>query len=160
MPGAGKSTVGRMLAASAGMAFVDTDDLLAERLGSSLQAFLDERGYQALREEEALTLMGIECEDTVISTGGSAIYSSRAMQHLNASGDVVFLDISFAEMERRITNLSSRGIAKPVSQSIHDMFNERRELYFQHCTYHINGDALSAEQICKVIAGRSLSGHT
>src|SRR5690554_2704475 len=90
MPGSGKSTVGVLAAKRLGMGFVDTDLLIQEEAGRTLQEIVDQDGYQALRHIEEQVLLKLSVENQVISTGGSAVYSDAAMRHLKANGTVVF----------------------------------------------------------------------
>ncbi|WP_018719301.1 shikimate kinase [Arhodomonas aquaeolei] len=129
MPGAGKSTVGVLLAKRLGKAFVDTDVLIQQREGRSLQAIVDAGGAADLRRIEGDTLAGLEVHDHVIATGGSAVYSERAMAHLRRDGVIVYLSVPWPEIERRIHNLDSRGIARDPAQSLRAVYDERVPLY-------------------------------
>src|SRR6056297_151740 len=111
MPGCGKSTVGVLLAKRLGLGFTDTDLIIQQHTGQTLQTIVDTRGYEALREVEAQVLQALDVRGHVISTGGSAVYSEAAMAHLSAHGVVVFLDIPLEEVERRIGDHSLRGIS-------------------------------------------------
>jgi len=131
MPGAGKSTLGVMLAKNIALDFVDTDILIQNKLHCTLQYFLDENGYLALREEEEKVLLAAEYSHQVIATGGSAVYSEAGMARLKSLGPVVLLNVSEEELLRRIDDMDSRGIACAPGQSFHDLFVERQRLY-QH----------------------------
>ena len=113
MPGAGKSTIGEALALQSGLTFVDTDRLIEQREGRSLQAILDEEGYQQLRRIEAEVLQSSDFSNKVVATGGSAVYSSAAMTHLRQFGPCIFIDIPLLEIVRRVQNFAERGIADP-----------------------------------------------
>lgn len=136
MPGSGKSTFGVSVAQAFTMAFVDTDDLIEAQFQQPLQVQLDEIGYLALRQREADVIASIDCQATVIATGGSAVYGVHAMAHLREIAHVVYLQVSEAELLRRIDNLDSRGIAKAADQSFSDMMLERVALYerYAHIT--------------------------
>lgn len=129
MPGAGKSTVGVVLAKSLGMRFIDTDILIQERTGRMLQAILDEDGPEAFGRIEEETVLSLHAEHAVIATGGSVVCSEDAMAHLKAGGVVVYLEITYDEMERRLTNITTRGIVLLSGQSLHEMYDERVRLY-------------------------------
>lgn len=129
MPGSGKSTFGRYLAAQWQLDFVDTDDVLAEAIGTGLQAYLDAHGYLALREREAEVLEGLNVSNTVIATGGSAVYGDAAMQKLKQQACCVYLEASESALIARIPNMGSRGIAKAAEQSFSDLYAERTALY-------------------------------
>lgn len=129
MPGAGKSTVGVVLAKSLGMRFIDTDILIQERTGRMLQAILDEDGPEGFRRIEEETVLSLHAEHAVIATGGSVVCSEAAMVHLKAGGVVVYLEVSYDEMERRIKNITTRGIVLLPGQSLRGMYDERVPLY-------------------------------
>jgi shikimate kinase len=151
MPGAGKSTVGVILARMAGCDFVDTDVLIQTAQGRTLQDIVDTDGYAVLRRIEEDILLGLRVRDNVIATGGSAVYSDRAMAHLKADGVVVFLDVDLATLERRVSDFSTRGLAKRPDQSFTDLFNERFALYTEHADITIKCDDLTHEQVCQRI---------
>lgn len=129
MPGAGKSTIGLLLAKELAKDFVDTDLLIQLREHSTLQDILDHYGYLHLREVEEQVLLETRVNNHIIATGGSAVYSERGMQYLRSLGKVVFLDVSLAQLRSRITNYDHRGIARRPDQSFGDLFVERRALY-------------------------------
>ncbi len=132
MPGAGKSTLGVQLAKALNLSFVDTDLLIQTNAGRSLQDILDTEGYMALREIEESTLLELDVTKTLIATGGSAIYSHQAMEHLRTLGLVVYLEVSLDALQKRVNNEASRGIARPQGQTFCDVFNERTPLYQQY----------------------------
>lgn len=148
MPGSGKSTVGVILAKSIALSFVDTDLLIQASQGRSLQDIVDKDGYEVLRDIEERELLSLDLQNHIIATGGSAVYSVRAMTHLKSQGLVVFLDVSLASVERRIGNFSLRGISKRREQSIAALFQERQELYLRYADFVITGDHLSQDQTC------------
>lgn len=138
MPGSGKSTFGVLLAKIAAKAFIDTDLLIQSDFNASLQSQLDEFGYQELRHREAQVLLKIACENTVIATGGSAVYSDEAMRHLAKTGVLVYLQASEKTLEQRINNMASRGIAKAPEQSFQQLYQQRVPLYEQYASLTIN----------------------
>jgi len=129
MPGAGKSTVGVVLAKSLGMRFIDTDILIQERTGRMLQEILDRDGPDAFGRIEEETVLSLHAERAVIATGGSVVCSEASMAHLKAGGVVVYLEISYDEMERRLKNITTRGIVLLPGQSLREMYDERVPLY-------------------------------
>ncbi len=129
MPSSGKSSVGVILAKVMAHDFVDTDILVQNRTGLTLQEIVDHFGYLRLRQIEADVVLALNCENTVISTGGSVVYSEAAMRHLKAISKVVYLKIGFDEMLKRLGDYSKRGLAKPKGQTIEELYRERSELY-------------------------------
>ena len=129
MAGAGKSTVGKELAKILNFSFIDSDTLIEEQHGKSLQKILDDEGYMKLRRIENLVLKKLHLNDTILSTGGSAVYSHEAMNHIQQYSTVIFLDVPFGQILDRVPSFLDRGFAKAPSQSIEDAFEERQELY-------------------------------
>ena len=129
MPGAGKSTVGVLLAKTLGYAFLDTDLVLQAREGALLQQLLDAKGREAFLEAEADAVCAVSCRCTVIATGGSAVYRARAVEHLRELGRVVYLRLPLDEVERRLNNIGSRGIAMAPGQTLADLYAYRTPLY-------------------------------
>lgn len=129
MPGAGKSTVGVLLAKTLGYAFLDTDLVIQAREGALLQQLLDARGQEAFLEAEADAVCAVSCRCTVIATGGSAVYRTRAVERLRELGRVVYLRLPLDEVERRLNNIGSRGIAMAPGQTLADLYAYRTPLY-------------------------------
>ena len=129
MAGAGKSTVGKELAKILNFRFIDSDTLIEEQHGKSLQKILDDEGYMKLRGIENLVLKKLHLNETILSTGGSAVYSHEAMNHIQQYSTVIFLDVPFSQILDRVPSFLDRGFAKAPSQSIEDAFKERQELY-------------------------------
>jgi|SRR5690606_34826967 len=129
MPGAGKSTIGILLAKELAKDFIDTDLLIQLQQGKTLQDIIEEQDYLALRKIEEGILLGMAHRNHVIATGGSAVYSNTGMTHLKTMGSVIFLDVPMNELLHRIGNYESRGIARRADQSFTDLFAERRNLY-------------------------------
>jgi shikimate kinase len=137
MPGAGKSTVGVLLAKQLGLNFIDTDVLIQVREKQTLQELLDAQGYLALRAAEEKVLLSLfdgsdECGGVVVATGGSAVYSEAGMSNLAANATIVYLDVPLDELRKRVVNYDNRGIAARADQSFEDLFVERNTLYQQY----------------------------
>lgn len=129
MPGCGKSTVGVVLAKVMGMRFCDTDIVIQEREGRKLQEIIDSEGNDAFLACEERALLSLDVQDTVIATGGSAVYSAAAMEHLHGLGLVVYLQVSAAEIESRLADFAARGVAIKDGMTVRDLYNERIPLY-------------------------------
>jgi shikimate kinase len=147
MPGAGKSTVGVLLAKHTARAFVDTDLLIQISQQKPLQRVLDESGYMALRRIEERILLSLDLRDHVIATGGSAAYSAAAMGHLKSHGVVVFLQVAFEELRRRVKDFDTRGIARAPEQTFTDLYEERSALYEKYADITIDCGDLDQEQV-------------
>jgi shikimate kinase len=154
MPGAGKSTVGVILAKLTSRDFVDTDVLIQTLQGRTLQDIVDTDGYAALRKIEEDVLCDLSVRNCVIATGGSAVYSDSAMSHLTSEGLVVFLDVDVPTLASRIHDYSTRGLAKSPDQNFDDMFRERSALYMRYSDITITCAGLTHEEVCARILER------
>lgn len=157
MPGAGKSTVGVVLAKLTSRDFVDTDLLIQNAHKRTLQDIVDTDGYLTLRQIEEDILLGLSVQCCVIATGGSAVYSHRAMAHLVSAGCVVFLEVDLHELETRVGDVSMRGLAKRPDQSFSDLFHERCALYRKYAHLTIMCSGLTHEEVCAEIMNRTAS---
>jgi len=152
MTGAGKSTVGIILAKVLSFGFIDTDVLIQINRQKSLQQILDKSDHLNLRRVEEEEILKLNVNRHVIATGGSAIYSEKAMAHLRGISTIVFLEVDFDEIERRIKNFDTRGIAKAKDQSFRELFEERQALYRRYADFRVDGNRLSQEELAEQIA--------
>lgn len=161
MPGSGKSTVGVILAKQAGLDFIDTDVLIQIREGRPLQDIVDRDGYLALRRIEEEVLFKLNLHNSVIATGGSAVYSERAMIHLKQQGIAVFLDVDLVTLKARVRDYDTRGLAKRLDQTVDDLFQERFVLYRKYADITIACGGCTHEDVCTRIREESkmLEGH-
>jgi len=153
MPGVGKSTLGVLLAKELAKGFVDTDLLIQEQAGKTLQDILDGQGYMALREMEEAVLSSMQVSNSVIATGGSAVYSNKAMRSLKERGICIYLRLSLAGVRQRIHNFQSRGIAAASGQSLDHIFAERQPLYEDYADLTIECDNKSIEEVLGELLG-------
>jgi len=160
MAGAGKSTVGPLLARSLAYGFVDVDELTQADQQHSLQELVDRHGASWFRRLEEKILLGLELRRHVIATGGSAVYSEAGMNHLKESGLVVFLDVPLAALEVRVGDGAARGLVREPGQGFAQLFAERRPLYHRYADITIDCAGMSPDRICEAIipAVRDLSG--
>jgi shikimate kinase len=138
MPGAGKSTMGVILAKTLGRNFIDTDIVAQETAGRLLQEIIDKEGTGAFLKNEEKTILSLHGHHAVIATGGSVVFSKKAMEHLKKDGVVLYLDISFEEMVRRLRNITTRGIVLAAGQSLHEMYTQRVPLYEKYADITID----------------------
>ncbi len=146
MPGSGKSTVGVVLAKALGCDFLDADLLIQARQGALLQELLDIHGLDAFLDMEQEAIRSISCRRTVIAPGGSCVLRSGAMEHLKDLGRILYLRLSFAELERRITNLASRGIAFAPGQGLREVYDQRAPLYERWADLTVDADGQSLSE--------------
>ncbi|MDD1703348.1 MAG: shikimate kinase [Methanoregula sp.] len=153
MPGAGKSTVGVILAKTLGQNFIDTDIAIQEDSGKLLQEIIDTEGPGAFLKIEERTILSRHFHNSVIATGGSVVFSGKAMEYLKAEGVVVYLKISFEEMVRRLNNITTRGIVLVSGQSLSDMYYQRIPLYEKYADITIDWSDEDFEKIVEKVIG-------
>jgi shikimate kinase len=151
MPGAGKSTVGVVLAKRLGMGYVDTDLLIQMRCGRLLQEVIDSDGLGAFRSLEEQTLREFDVCNAVVATGGSVVYSDEAMRHLANIGTLVFLDVPLHELELRLQNMSTRGLVIDPGATLADLYRERLPLYRTYADLTIDVAGKNLEQVVEAI---------
>jgi len=147
MPGAGKSTIGVILAKSLRMNFTDTDLVIQERTGLLLQEIIDRDGPSGFLKTEEETVLSLQCRNSVIATGGSVVLSPRAMEHLKTAGTIVYLNVPFSEIEKRLGNISGRGIVLFSGQDLRRMHDERVPLYEDYADITIDCTGLDFETV-------------
>ena len=151
MPGAGKSTVGVLPAKTLGYAFLDTDLVIQQREGALLQPLVDSLGVEAFLDVEADAICSVECRGTVIAPGGSAVCRERAMSHLRALGRIVYLHLPLEELERRLSNISTRGIAMAPGETLADLFARRAPLYRNYADLTVDVGRQSLEETVALV---------
>jgi shikimate kinase len=130
MAGAGKSVIGKALAASLDYEFIDIDEVIERKTGSGLQQLLDDSGEDTFLDiEEAAVLELGEIDECVISPGGSVVYSAAAMKFLKEKSIVVFLNAPFESIEKRLSDKAVRGIVGFKQKSLRSLYGERLNLY-------------------------------
>ena len=151
MPGAGKSTVGVILAKLTGLRFVDTDVDIQVREGATLQEIIEKEGHLRLRAIEEDVLLAIDLDRAIISTGGSVIYSEPVMKRLAAAGPLVYLDVGLATLQERVAAAPLRGIACHASQTYADVYAERTPLYRRYADITVDAALGCADDVAAEI---------
>ena len=154
MPGAGKSTLGVVLAQIMHYNFLDADLLIQNQCDRTLQRLIDACGPEGFIKVENQILSDIQVERTVIATGGSAVYSDEAMEHLSEIGRVVYLQISYDELKARLTDFQERGVVLKggIGMSLRELYDERLPLYEKHADYVVNVDDLTITAAARKVA--------
>lgn len=137
MPGSGKSTVGVLLAKALGYDFVDTDLIVQRREGKLLQELVDTLGVEAFLDVEQAAILSLDVEAAVISPGGSVVCRAAMVEKLKTLGPLVYLEVPLEELKARITDLSTRGIAMEVGETLSDVMDKRAPLYAQYADIRI-----------------------
>ncbi|MDO5123059.1 MAG: shikimate kinase [Eubacteriales bacterium] len=129
MPGCGKSTAGVILAKTLGMDFVDTDLIICSAQGDKLQSIIEKKGLAYFENVERQVGAGLHAKNCVVATGGSMVLYNEAMENLRSIGKVVYIDVSFSELKRRIKNIKTRGITMGKGESLRDVYEYRKPFY-------------------------------
>ena len=151
MPGAGKSTVGVVLAKKLGYAFMDADLVIQVREGKLLHEIISEQGVEGFWQVEEEVNESILTERTVIATGGSAVYGDRAMTHYKGIGKVVYLALPLEDIRERLGNLDERGVTLREGQDLAALYEERIPLYEKYADITINCEKLSIREVVEKI---------
>ena len=140
MAGAGKSTIGKQLAKLLDFNFLDGDLIIEERINQSIQNFLDQHGGKEFTKIEEEVLLSINFDKTILATGGSAVLSDNAMQFLRKESEVIFLDVTYENISKRILNLSERGLVREPNQSLPETYDDRLSLYRKYADHIVIND--------------------
>ena len=151
MPTCGKSTVGVVVAKMLGLAFVDTDILIQNREGKKLKDIIDEKGNDGFEKVESEVIENISVENTVIATGGSAVYSPKAMARLKEIAKVVYLAVDIEEIEKRMTDMRNRGVVFKKGQGVRELYLEREPLYEKYADYVVSEKGKTLEQTVEAV---------
>lgn len=158
MPGAGKSTVGVVLAKVLGMNFIDSDILIQRQEGMILKDIIEKKGLKGYLDIENQVNRDISVENTVIATGGSVIYCPEAMEHFRNIARIVYIKLSYNTIRKRLGNIKQRGVVLREGQTLLDLYCERCPLYEKYAHIIIDAEGLSVEElmdkIVKELAGK------
>lgn len=151
MPGAGKSTVGVVLAKRLGFRFIDTDLVVQQKTGKLLYQLIDERGQDGFLTLENEICASIEADRSVIATGGSVVYGTEAMEHLRVIGEVIDLKLSYEELVRRLGDLHERGVVLKEGYTLQQLYDERMPLYEKWAHHVIDCDGKQLREVVEEI---------
>jgi len=154
MPGAGKSTVGVLLAKAMKRPFLDTDLLVQCRQRRGLQEIIESDGMEAFIDIEARVIRDLNTQGHIIATGGSVVYREGAMAHLRATGITIFLSVPFDTIAARLRNVATRGVAKRREQTLRDLYDERQPLYTRYADITIDTAGMNIEEVVSQLAYR------
>lgn len=151
MPGVGKSTIGVILAKQLGYEFVDSDLIIQRKENRLLHEIIEQEGVDGFIEVENSVNASLCVEKSVIATGGSAVYGREAMEHLKNIGRIVYLQLSYEALEKRLGNLKGRGVVLREGQTLKDIYEERSMLYKKYADIIVNEEDLDIEKTLQKI---------
>ena len=151
MPGAGKSTIGVVLAKVLGYQFLDSDLLIQKQEKRRLSEIIEEEGYKGFKDVENRVNSSIEAENKVIATGGSVVYCEEAMEHLKSIGTVVYLKLSLNALTKRLGNLKGRGVLLREGQTLTNLYEERTPLYEKYADIVIDEEGKYLEASLEIL---------
>ena len=130
MPGVGKTTFGKLIANETTHQFIDIDILITNYLKGSINDYiLTHSESEFLLIEESIILNLALPNKCIISTGGSVVYSKKAMNFLKKNTTIVFLSDTLSNIKNRINDLNTRGIVNQKNHSFETLYNLRNHLY-------------------------------
>ncbi len=151
MPGAGKSTMGVILAKVMGYRFLDADLLIQEQEKRLLREIIEQEGQEGFIEVENRVNASICTENTIIATGGSVIYGAEAMKHLRSIGTVIYIRLSYQTVSERLGNIRQRGVVLKEGQTLYSLYQERCPLYQKYAHLTIDAEGMDTEQLMETI---------
>jgi shikimate kinase len=151
MPGAGKSTIGVLLAKSLGFEFLDTDLEIQNQEGMLLREIIAEKGLDEFKKIEERVNASVDADRTVIAPGGSVIYGENAMEHLASISKVIYLEVSYEELKKRLGDLTKRGVVFENGQTLKDLYEERVPLYEKYAHVSVKTDGLEIGEVLEKV---------
>lgn len=151
MPGAGKSTLGVVLAKALGFDFVDTDLIIQSEQRDKLYRIIQKKGIERFIEIENETVAALKTQNSVIATGGSVIFGKEAMENLKKLGKVVYLQVDENEIEKRLSNIKTRGVVMKDGETVHEIYDTRTPLYERYADIVINCSGMDLEKTVEKI---------
>ena len=144
MPASGKSTVGVILAKVLGKKFIDTDLVIQLREDALLADIIKEKGVEGFMKSEEEAILSVGENNTMIATGGSAVYGEKAMEHLRENGTVIYLKVEKDELFKRLKNIKERGVVLKPNETLEEMYDNRSVLYEKYA------DIIIEERECTI----------
>lgn len=158
MPAVGKSTLGVILAKILGYQFIDSDLVIQKQEQALLKDIIEQKGIDGFIETENRINQSINCDKSVIATGGSAVYGAQAMEHFKEIAIIVYLKIDYETLNARLNNIKNRGVVIREGQTLKSLYEERSILYEKYADITVSEDNHSIEEVLKVIL-EALSAH-
>ena len=135
-----------LLAKRLGYSFIDADILIQETEGRLLKDIIAQEGMDGFLAVENRVNAGIKASRSVIAPGGSVIYGREAMEHLKEISTVVYLKMSYEELERRVGDVVDRGVALKEGMTLRDLYEERTAYYERYADLTIDEEGMTPGQ--------------
>ena len=150
MAGCGKSTLGKAISEKYDLSFVDTDRLIESNWQMTLEEIKTKYGYETVIQSEQEVILNLDKSIQIISTGGSAIYSDKSMEHLKSFSKIVYIDTPLETIIERIDEGQERGLAVPGNPSIEEVYFDRKPLYEEFSQHTIDGSK-SIDELIEIV---------
>ena len=154
MPASGKSTVGVILAKVLGYSFLVFDIVIQNEVKKKLHEIISENGIDGFIAIEDKINSSIKVSNTVIATGGSAVYGENEMKHFKEIGTVIYLKVDYDRLVKRLGNIQQRGVVIRENQTFEQLYEERCSLYEKYADVTIEETAEDAEIVLRSIVDR------
>ena len=152
MPGAGKSTVGVLLAKTLLMDFTDTDLIIQRKTQKALCEIINDKGTEYFISLEEKIILGEVFENSVIATGGSVVYGENAMKSFSENSVIIYLRVELSELIKRLGDITTRGIAMDKGTGIPELFKARSPLYEKYAHITIDCTGKTPEECVNMIS--------
>jgi shikimate kinase len=150
MPGAGKTTIGKMLYEKLDLKFVDVDEFIVEESGKTIPELFDV-SESHFRDVESRAVKKLSMgNSSIIATGGGVIKKKENIEELKKQGIIVFIDRPLKNIAGDV-EISKRPLLKDGVQKLYDLYDERYELYKKHSDFHIMNDCEIEDVANKII---------
>ena len=153
MPSAGKSYWGRKLSKKYNINFIDGDIIIEKIYGKKLGDILKDLGEKGFCEYEETVLCNLSCRNTIISPGGSVIYSDKIMKHFRKINSIIiYLFVDIQTLRERLGDLKKRGVVIKPGMTFQDLFYERNALYHKYCDIMVDCRKKTKQEIFKELS--------
>ena len=152
MAGSGKSSLGRKIASRLGCEFIDSDRVIEATYATNLQLILDDKGQDKFKAIEEEIILSIQFNQTILATGGSVVLSHKAMNHLKKFSEIFYLEVSYKNILKRISDFETRGFIKDPNQTFEQAYKERKAIYSKYADHIVGNNETADEAINKILS--------
>lgn len=152
--GAGKTTIGRVLARRLGWRFIDSDHEIVARTGVSIPTIFEIEGEAGFRRRESQVIEELTAmPNIVMATGGGVVLAPENREHLHRNGMVVFLDVSPRQLYERTRHDKNRPLLQVENplQRLQALHEERAPLYREVADVVVDGNCSNAQSVVQTL---------